>query len=89
MPNPDSLIPNVTCKSTSLPLSFSLSLSVPLVNEVIYKYHKQQEAEHLHKQEVIISLFTHRPVMMGAVVGFTLLSGMRDPLGKESYWPLP
>ena len=52
-----------------------LSLSVPLVSEVIYKYRKQQEAEHLHEREVIISLFTRCPVMMGAVVGFTLLRG--------------
>ena len=69
------------------PCLHSLSF-IPLVSEVIYKYHKQHEAEHLQKREVIISLFTHRPVMMGAVVGFTLLSGTCDPLGKESYWPL-
>ena len=58
----------------------SLSLSVPLVSEVIYKYRKQQEAEHLHEQEVIISLFTCRPVMMGVIVGsFVGRSPWRGP----------
>jgi len=56
------------------------------VSEVIYKYRKQQEAEHLHEQEVIILLCTHRPIMMGVWMGCTLLSGAlpmrkRIPIG--------
>jgi len=58
-----------------------LSLSVPTVSEVIYKYRKQQEAEHLHKYEVIL-LCTHCPIMMGAQMGHMLLSGMR-PMRKR------
>ena len=53
---------------------YPLSLSVPTVSEVIYKYRKQQEAEHLHEREVIL-LCTHRPIMMGVWMGHTLLSG--------------
>ena len=79
--NPDTLIPNVTCKVLSycwyLLLNFVDSCS--LVGEVIYKYKKQQEAESRQQREevlVITLLYTHHPVMTEVWMGYTLLNRM-------------
>ena len=57
------------------------------MSEVIYKYRKQQEeAEHLHKYEVIL-LCTHCPIMSEVWLGHVPEWDMTHE-EKNSYWLL-
>ena len=61
-----------------------------LVGEVIFKYRKQQEAESLHEREVPVTilLYTQRPVMTGAWMGFVLLNRACSHDEKDFCWPI-